>query len=117
MYIYRGSNFTYWAVSAVRARANSTDTSLRTPARLVLKDGTVFNGYSFGAAQNVSGELVFNTGMTSYPESLTDPSYRGQILTSTYPLVGNYGVPAYELDEYGLLRHFESNRVQVRVIQ
>jgi carbamoylphosphate synthase small subunit len=78
-----------------------------------LKDGTVFNGYSFGANRGAAGEVVFNTGMTSYCESLTDPSYRGQILTSTYPLVGNYGVPSYEKDEYGLLRFFESSQIQV----
>jgi len=62
-------------------------------ARLILEDGTVFCGWSFGAEQNTVGEVVFNTAMTGYPESLTDPSYAGQILTFTYPLIGNYGVP------------------------
>ena len=57
-------------------------------ARLVLEDGTLFKGYSFGAATSVPGEVVFNTAMTGYPESLTDPSYSGQILVITYPLVG-----------------------------
>lgn len=61
--------------------------------KLVLEDGTVIEGISFGADAPVSGELVFNTGMVGYPEALTDPSYRGQILVLTYPLVGNYGVP------------------------
>ncbi len=61
--------------------------------KLTLSDGTVFLGQSFGAEGNTSGEVVFNTGMVGYPESLTDPSYYGQILVLTYPLVGNYGVP------------------------
>lgn len=67
-----------------------------TPAgmRLVLEDGTEFHGQAFGGVVPVAGECVFNTGMTGYVESLTDPSYRGQILTLTYPLIGNYGVPA-----------------------
>ncbi len=81
-------------------------------ARLVLQDGAAFNGYCFGAEKPVSGEVVFNTGMVGYPESLTDPSYRGQILVMTYPLIGNYGVPKDELEE-GLSRHFESERIQV----
>ena len=56
-------------------------------ARLILEDGTQFQGYSFGAENPVSGEVVFNTAMTGYPESLTDPSYSGQILVATYPLI------------------------------
>ena len=59
-------------------------------ARLILDDGTEFLGWSFGAEKNVSGEVVFNTAMTGYPESLTDPSYAGQMLVFTYPLIGNY---------------------------
>jgi len=62
-------------------------------ARLVLEDGTVFEGRSFGAREPASGEVVFTTGMVGYPEALTDPSYRGQILTFTYPTIGNYGIP------------------------
>ncbi|MDP3742027.1 MAG: carbamoyl-phosphate synthase domain-containing protein, partial [Candidatus Micrarchaeota archaeon] len=62
-------------------------------AQLVLEDGTIFEGVSFGSATSAAGEVVFNTGMTGYTETLTDPSYRGQILTLTYPLVGNYGIP------------------------
>ena len=65
-------------------------------ATLILDDGTRFCGYSFGAHINTSGEVVFNTAMTGYTESLTDPSYAGQILVLTYPLVGNYGVPAVD---------------------
>ncbi|HAA74440.1 TPA: carbamoyl phosphate synthase small subunit [Candidatus Latescibacteria bacterium] len=64
----------------------------RTPARLVLEDGTCFDGYSFGAEGERTGEVVFNTSITGYQEILTDPSYNGQIVTMTYPLIGNYGV-------------------------
>jgi carbamoyl-phosphate synthase small subunit len=78
---------------------------------LVLEDGTQFHGESFGALGAVSGEVVFNTGMVGYPESLTDPSYRGQILVLTYPLIGNYGVPDDAIED-GLHRHFESSRIQ-----
>ena len=65
---------------------------------LILEDGTIFEGQAFGADVDVTGEIVFNTGMTGYQESITDQSYNGQILTFTYPLVGNYGVnrDAYE---------------------
>ena len=66
---------------------------MKRQARLILEDGTTFCGWAFGAEKNVSGEVVFNTAMTGYPESLTDPSYAGQMLVMTYPLVGNYGVP------------------------
>ena len=59
---------------------------------LILEDGTIFEGQAFGADVEVTGEIVFNTGMTGYQESITDQSYNGQILTFTYPLVGNYGV-------------------------
>ena len=73
--------------------------------KLYLKDGTVFEGKSFGAPKNVSGEVVFNTGMTGYVESLTDPSYAGQIVVLTYPLIGNYGVPDKKF--------FESDKIQI----
>ncbi|KAK7154444.1 hypothetical protein R3I94_007692 [Phoxinus phoxinus] len=83
-------------------------------AHLVLEDGTKIKGYSFGHDQSAAGELVFNTGLVGYPEALTDPSYRGQILTLTYPIVGNYGVPnTQELDELGLKKNVESDRIQV----
>ena len=69
--------------------------------KLVLKDGTAFGGQSFGAPKNIAGEVVFNTGMTGYVESLTDPSYAGQIVVLTYPLIGNYGVPDKKYCESG----------------
>eukprot|EP00040_Diaphanoeca_grandis_P039152 m.258265 g.258265 ORF g.258265 m.258265 type:complete len:1509 (-) comp36354_c0_seq1:42-4568(-) len=87
-------------------------TERRVPAQLVLSNGTVFDGYSFGAPVSSTGEVVFNTGMTSYPESLTDPSYKGQILTCTYPLIGNFGAPDHKArDEYGLMTHLESDKI------
>ncbi len=70
-------------------------------SKLILKDGTVYEGMSFGADKPVSGEVVFATGMVGYPESLTDPSFRGQILVYTYPLIGNYGVPDKKFWESG----------------
>ena len=83
----------------------------RNPARLVLEDGTVYEGWSFGAPKSIEGEVVFTTGMAGYPQSLTDPSYFGQILVNTYPLVGNYGVPGDEVDGSGIPLHFESSRI------
>ncbi len=84
-------------------------------AALVLDDGTVLGGEGFGSPTTAHGELVFNTGMVGYTETLTDPSYRGQLLTLTYPLVGNYGVPdPADRDEDGIPRHFESDRIQAR---
>jgi carbamoyl-phosphate synthase small subunit len=80
--------------------------------RLELADGTVIEGFSFGAPRSIAGEVVFNTGMVGYPESLTDPSYRGQILVLTYPLIGNYGVPPEERQD-GILKYFESDRIQI----
>jgi carbamoyl-phosphate synthase small subunit len=88
---------------------------VRKKIKLVLDDGEIFEGTSFGfyPLSPIVGEVVFNTGMVGYTEALTDPSYCGQILCFTYPLLGNYGVPNYELDEEGLLKNFESNRIQV----
>ena len=84
---------------------------------LETEDGIALQGYSFGAQVPVAGEVVFQTGMVGYPESLTDPSYEGQILVITYPLVGNYGVPDRELkdDDYlpALPKYFESNKIHV----
>jgi carbamoyl-phosphate synthase small subunit len=81
----------------------------------MLEDGTIFDGIGFGYPSGIAGEVVFNTGMVGYTETLTDPSYRGQILCLTYPLVGNYGVPSYDIkDEYGLPKFFESDRIQVK---
>src|SRR3989344_1893799 len=61
--------------------------------KLILEDGSEFDGKCFGAERSVAGEVVFSTGMVGYPESLTDPSYTGQVLIATYPLIGSYGVP------------------------
>ena len=80
---------------------------------LLLEDGTEFIGQVFGASLPVSGEVVFNTGMTGYVETLTDPSYHGQILVMTYPLAGNYGVPAARAPG-SIDRPYESGRIQVR---
>jgi carbamoyl-phosphate synthase small subunit len=80
-------------------------------AALVLEDGTFFVGKGFGAARKLTGEVVFSTSMVGYPEALTDPSYKGQILALTYPLVGNYGVPPNDLN-YGIPLYFESDRIQ-----
>ena len=68
------------------------------PAKLALEDGSIFPGYSFGAEGEVTGEVVFNTAMTGYQEILTDPSYRGQIVTMTYPEIGNYGVNSVDIE-------------------
>jgi len=84
--------------------------------KLELEDGFSCQGYSFGAPRSVSGELVFQTGMVGYPETLTDPSYRGQILVCTFPLQGNYGVPSREaLDELlkDLPAYFEAAEIHV----
>jgi carbamoyl-phosphate synthase small subunit len=83
-------------------------------ATLLLSDGTRFTGEPFGAAVDSDGEVVFNTGMVGYPESLTDPSYRGQILTFTFPLIGNYGVPGTEKNAWGFSDKLESERIQVQ---
>ena len=81
-------------------------------AKLVLENGMRFHGTAFGYKNSVSGEVVFNTAMTGYPESLTDPSYKGQILVATYPIIGNYGVPGKET-ERNLLKYFESDKIAV----
>ena len=83
---------------------------------LVLQDGTEFHGESFGYEKPVAGEVVFNTAMMGYPESLTDPSYAGQLLTLTYPLVGNYGVPPFSLEQNGLPTFMESNRIYAHAL-
>jgi carbamoyl-phosphate synthase small subunit len=84
----------------------------RKNVKILLEDGHEFNGYSFGGTESAAGEVVFNTSMTGYPENLTDPSYKGQILVATYPLIGNYGVPEVPI-ESGLFSPFESGRVQI----
>lgn len=81
---------------------------------MVLDDGTVVEGEGFGASATAFGEVVFNTGMVGYTETLTDPSYGGQILSLTYPLVGNYGVPKPSEDGAGIPDAFESSKIQAR---
>ena len=84
-------------------------------AKLMLDDGSSFSGIGFGYPTETAGEVVFNTGMVGYTETLTDPSYRGQIVCITYPLVGNYGVPSNKIeDQYGLPKYFESGRIQAK---
>ena len=83
---------------------------------LRLEDGTEFHGTSFGYEKPVAGEVVFNTAMMGYPESLTDPSYAGQLMTLTFPLVGNYGVPPFTFREDGLPRFMESEKIHARAI-
>lgn len=83
-------------------------------AQLVLADGTRIEGTSFGADIPAEGEVVFNTGMVGYPESLTDPSYTGQILVLTFPLIGNYGVPDEMHDAFGIRMPFESEKIHIR---
>ncbi len=80
--------------------------------KLVLQDGTVFEGKSFGYDKSVAGEVVFNTAMTGYPENLTDPAHEGQILVCTYPMMGNYGVPGNEKED-GILKFHESDKIHV----
>ena len=87
-------------------------------SELLLQDGSRFSGKSFGSRCSTAGEVVFNTGMVGYPEAMTDPSYRGQILVLTYPLIGNYGVPAngetkLSENELEIPEFFESNRIQI----
>tara|TARA_R110002050_G_scaffold35021_2_gene88455 strand:+ start:677 stop:1165 length:489 start_codon:yes stop_codon:yes gene_type:complete len=91
-------------------------TSKGKPATLTLENGEQFTGFSFGADVCGNGEVVFNTSMTGYPETLTDPSYEGQMLVLTYPLIGNYGVPGKDRDEHGLLKYFESERIHVTAL-
>ncbi len=80
--------------------------------KLILEDKTEFTGFSFGYNKAIAGEVVFNTAMTGYPESLTDPSYKGQILVTTYPLIGNYGVPDKTV-KAKMFEYFESEKIQV----
>jgi carbamoyl-phosphate synthase small subunit len=108
----------FGAVSA-RERYMKKKPAVARQARVVLEDGSEFSGWSFGKGRSQAGEVVFTTGMTGYPQSLTDPSFRGQILVATYPLMGNYGVPVNAktgepfYDELGIPLHFESPLVQV----
>ncbi|MBR0045977.1 MAG: glutamine-hydrolyzing carbamoyl-phosphate synthase small subunit [Bacteroidaceae bacterium] len=83
---------------------------------LLLEDGTAFHGKSFGYEKPVAGEVVFNTAMMGYPESLTDPSYAGQLMALTYPLVGNYGVPPFSIEENGIATFMESDKIHAEAI-
>ena len=83
---------------------------------LLLSDGTQFHGKSFGYEAPIAGEVVFNTAMMGYPESLTDPSYAGQLMVLTYPLVGNYGVPPFTFEENGLPTFMESDKIHASAI-
>ena len=83
-------------------------------AKLILENGLCMEGMSFGYDGPCSGELVFSTAMVGYPESLTDPSYEGQILCVSYPIVGNYGIPAMTRDKWGVCHGFESEKIHVR---
>lgn len=88
--------------------------SLSAPdATLTLEDGEIIEGVNFGAAKPMAGEVVFNTGMVGYPEAITDPSYAGQILVLTFPMVGNYGVPPSTLDELGIPHFMESHKLHI----
>src|SRR3990167_3538761 len=88
---------------------------MHSTGKLVLSDGTEFEGISFGAGRSAAGEAVFNTGMVGYPEAMTDPSYKGQILALTYPLIGNYGVPAPR-EENGIDVNFESGKIHISAL-
>ena len=91
----------------------STQAAKLPAARVELVNGTAFEGFAFGDTRSVAGEVVFSTGLVGYPESMSDPSYRGQILVFTQPLIGNYGVPSSATDAFGLPKNFESDRIQV----
>ncbi|MDR2038026.1 MAG: glutamine-hydrolyzing carbamoyl-phosphate synthase small subunit [Bacteroidales bacterium] len=86
-----------------------------TDIKIILEDGTEYTGKSFGYKGSAAGEVVFNTAMTGYPESLTDPSYKGQILVCTYPIIGNYGVPGNET-ENGMPKYFESDGIHISAL-
>ncbi|KAI0028404.1 hypothetical protein K488DRAFT_80690 [Vararia minispora EC-137] len=95
----------------------ATENNESVSAVLELMDGTAYRGISFGAeAKSTAGECVFQTGMVGYSESLTDPSYEGQILILTYPLIGNYGVPERPQDLLKLPEDFESSRIHVSAL-
>ncbi|KFO96907.1 hypothetical protein N300_15370, partial [Calypte anna] len=101
----------HWSFSRTGTRLLSIKAQT---ANLVLEDGTKMKGYSFGYPSSTAGEVVFNTGLPGYTETLTDPSYKGQILTLANPIVGNGGVPdTAALDEFDLRRFLESDRIQV----
>ena len=111
-----GQNLGRPPVSFLGSTFGSNSAMFYRQGTLVLEDGTRLRGASFGFEESVAGELVFTTGMVGYPESLTDPSYRGQMLVMTYPIVGNYGVPDDGEDEFGLPKFFESNNIHISAL-
>ena len=94
----------------------STENTGATQATLILSDGSRFCGTSFGYEKPIAGEVVFNTAMNGYPESLTDPSYAGQLMTLTFPLIGNYGVPPFTIGENGIADFMESEKIHAEAI-
>ena len=107
----------WWSSAGISCQSIGRYSTKAQSATLVLQNGTTLKGYSFGEPKSTSGEVVFNTGLVGYPEALTDPSYRGQILALTYPIIGNYGVPdTAAIDEYGLLKHVESEKIHVSAL-
>ncbi|XP_048390724.1 carbamoyl-phosphate synthase [ammonia], mitochondrial isoform X1 [Stegostoma tigrinum] len=105
---------TQWPMWSLRRSGVRVFSSKAQTAHVILDDGTKMSGVSFGYPCSTAGEVVFNTGLVGYPETLTDPSYRGQILALTSPMAGNYGVPdTKKLDELGLMKYVESEFIQV----
>jgi carbamoyl-phosphate synthase small subunit len=111
-YSYGIIPFLHYYLSILGAKVENYAMNEAGQARLILKDESVYEGKIFGANKPIAGEVVFNTGMVGYPETLTDPSYCGQILVLTYPLVGNYGVPAYD-KKNNISKLFESKKIQI----
>lgn len=120
--VLNGLQETAYDVRTGRTETSSlalSEPSSKRKAILELRDGTILQGTSFGAEKSAAGELVFQTGMVGYPESITDPSYRGQILVVTFPLVGNYGVPSRDARDgllEGLAAHFESDHIHITAL-
>nr|XP_025042668.1 carbamoyl-phosphate synthase [ammonia], mitochondrial-like [Pelodiscus sinensis] len=109
-----GTAHQHWRLSMAGTRFLSVKAQT---ANLVLDDGTKMKGYSFGHPSSAAGEVVFNTGLAGYTETLTDPSYRGQILTMVNPIVGNGGAPdTAAVDEMGLSKFLESDGIKVTAV-
>lgn len=95
---------------------NNIKSNIMRKVTLLLDDGTSFHGSLFGAERPIAGEVVFNTAMSGYPESLTDPSYAGQLMALTYPLIGNYGVPPFTIEPNGIATYMESDKIYASAI-
>lgn len=109
----KATNHSFKATNHGLNSARQLSTTTLSKASLTIKNGPVFKGFSFGADKSVSGEAVFTTSLVGYPESMSDPSYKGQILCFTQPLIGNYGVPSSTVkDQFNLLKYFESPHIQ-----